>query len=220
MATFKEPVRTTDTVTGLAACTSTSTGGAGSGSVNPIVGISIVAASNAAAANILKITNASMGQATTLTIPDPGAAAGFLAIDLSASVANAPGVIVRRVTAGFAALATAGKIVIQAHTSATSQFEVLGMRVIKSTGLSGSSGDRLIALSDGTIVFNGSGITAALAGTPITTRPAGTGNPDVASSVDPLSTAGADIFLQYTGGTLDYSAGSIVVEISLAQITA
>lgn len=214
MATFKEPVRTVDTTTGLVAATNSAT----SGAVTAVDRIRIIGAANAAAANVLTITNASLGQATTLTIPDVGAATGFVAVDLSSSVALAPGVIVRRVVASAANLATAGKQLIQSKTSATSQFEVLGMRVLKSTGLSGGSGDRLLALSDGTIVFNATGITAALAGTPITTRPAGTGNPDIATSVDPLSTAGADIYLQYTGGTLDYATGNIIVEVTLAQI--
>lgn len=146
---------------------------------------------------------------------------GYVQISPSASAASAPDVIVRYITAAQAGLASAGKVVVQAHTSTTSQFAVLGMRVIKSTGLSGNSGDRLLSLSDGTIVYNSTGVTAALLGTPITTRPAGTGNPDVATSVNPsASTAGADIYLQYISGTTDYNAGSVVVEVTLAQVTA
>lgn len=216
MATFKEPVRTVDTTSGLVAGTNSATTGA----VTPVDAIRIVGTANAAAANVLKITNAAMGQATTLTIPDIGAATGTLAVSLSASVAIAPDVIVRYVTATAATLLSAGKVSVQVAPSGTSQFVVLGMRVIKSTGISGGGGDRLVALTDGTIVFNGTGITAALAGTPITTRPGGTGNPDIATSVAPLSTAGAPIYLQYTGGTTDFTTGSFIVEVTLAQTVA
>lgn len=181
----------------------------------------IMGNANAASTSLVLIENASHGQSSTYTVPDIGAATGFLDLSLSASSSTAPDVIVRYITAGQAALASAGKVVVQPHTSATSQFAILGMRVIKSTGLSGNSGDRLLGLSDGTIVYNSTGVTAALLGTPITTRPAGTGNPDCATSVNPTaSTAGADIFVQYTGGTTDYNAGSVLVEVTLAQVTA
>lgn len=70
MATFKEPVRTVDTTNGLVAATNS----ASSGAVTAVDRIRIIGAANAAAANILTITNASLGQATTLTIPDPGVA--------------------------------------------------------------------------------------------------------------------------------------------------
>lgn len=183
--------------------------------------LGIQGVTNASSTYLVLIKNASHAQSTTYTIPDIGAAAGTLQLSLSSSAATAPDVIVRYITAGQAALASAGKVVVQTHTSGTSQFSVLGMRVIKSTGLSGNSGDRLLALSDGTIVYNSTGVTASLLGTPITTRPAGTGNPDCATSVNPTaSTAGADIYLQYTGGTADYNAGSVLVEVTLAQVTA
>lgn len=76
MATFKEPVRTTDTTNGLTAATA-SVGG-GSGSVVSVDAINIVGTANAAAANKVKITNASHGQATTYTIQDIAGAAGNL----------------------------------------------------------------------------------------------------------------------------------------------
>ena len=196
-------------------------GSLGSTTNPPTDALAFVGTANAAAANLVTVTNASFGQATTVTIPDPGAAAATLQTSLSASAATAPAVIVRYITAGQAALASAGKVVVQPHTSATSQFAVLAMRVISSTGLSGNSGNRLLSLTDGTILFNGTGVTASLLGTPITTRPAGTGNPDCGTAVDPsASTAGADIVLQYTGGSADYNAGSVKVEVTLAQVTA
>lgn len=189
--------------------------------MNPVINVKIQGVANAAGGNIATFVNASMGQPTTFTFPDPGATSASIMLGKSASAANAPSMITRVVSVGQAAVAAAGKVVVQAHTSATSQFGVYSMRVIKSTGLSGNSGDRLMALGDGTLVFNGSGITAAVLGTPITTRPGGTGNPDCGTAVDPTaSTAGADIYLQYTGGTTDYNAGSVKIEVVLYQVTA
>lgn len=183
--------------------------------------LALVGVANSANTVLGTITNAALGQSTTYTLPDPGTAKATFALSSSASVATAPNVFVRVITATQAALASAGQVVVQANTSATSQFVVLGMRVISSTGLSGNSGNRLLSLTDGTKVYNGTGITAALAGTPITTAPGGTGNPDCGTAVDPTaSTAGASIYVQYTGGTTDYNAGSIKVQVTLAQVTA
>lgn len=212
MATFLEKVRS---------MTSLSAAAVGTNGQDAVDAIIIKPTANTLAANILTVTNAAMGQATTITLPDPGTATSVIAVEPSTSAALAPGVILRTITPGFAGLAAAGKVIVQVHTSATSKFAVLRMRVIKSTGLSGGGGDRLLALSDGTIVFNGTGVTAALLGTPITTAPAGTGNPDCGTAVDPTaSTAGADIYLQYTGGTTDFIAGSVKIEVMLAQVTA
>lgn len=158
------------------------------------------------------------GQAQVITIPDMGATTGnFVLSKSSAPTGNVT--FTKVITAGFAALATAGKINVQVHTSATSQFAILDIKVFKSTGLSGGGGDRLLAVSDGTIVFNNAGITAAVLGTPILTVWGGTGNP-LAVGASEVSTAGADIFLQYTGGGTDYTAGSVQLAITLVQVTA
>lgn len=156
-------------------------------------------------------------QASVVTIPDGGATSQFVLSQSNAPVNKV--VFTRVITAGFAALSAAGKINVQVHPSGTSQFAVLDIKVLNSTGLSGGGGNRLLSVSDGTIVFNGSGITAALLGTPICTVWGGTGNP-IASGTSQVSTAGADIFLQYTGGTTDYTAGSVQLAITLVQVTA
>lgn len=214
MATYQDIVRTVN-ASGLIAATNSGS----NGNVVAVDRIRIVGASNAAAANVLTITNASMGQATTLTVPDPGSAVSFLAVEPSTSAALAPGAIVRVAVCGQAALAAAGKVIVQAHTSATSQFIVVNVQVMKSTGLSGNGGDRLLSLSDGTIVFNNAGITAAVLGTPVFTVWGGTGNP-VNVGASSISTAGADIYLQYAGGTADYNTGTVTILVTLAQVTA
>ena len=122
-------------------------------------------------------------------------------------------------TLTFTQLATAGKVNIVTHPTGTAQFVVTDIKVLTSTGLSGGGGNRLLSVADGTLVFNNAGITAALLGTPIFTLWGGTGNP-IAVSASQVSTAGADIFFQYTGGSADYNAGSVQVIVTLVQVTA
>ena len=196
------------------------------------------------------ISNASTAQAVTWSLADPAGAtsnitqapaalvnnnlvkasgtaglladAGFAAANVvqsQSSVANNNVAFTVVKTLGFAALATAGKVNIVTHPSATAQFAVMDIKVFTSTGLSGGGGNRLLAVSDGTIVYNNAGITAALLGTPIFTLWGGTGNP-IAVGTGQISTAGADIFFQYTGGTTDYTAGSVIVAVTLVQVTA
>lgn len=178
----------------------------------------VFAAVNNASNFASTLSNSAIGQATVYTFPDPAAATAQVIVGQSNAPVNKVS-FTRVITAGFAALATAGKITVQAHTTGTSQFAVTDIKVLNSTGLSGGGGNRLLSVSDGTIVFNGSGITAALLGTPICTVWGGTGNP-IASGTSQVSTAGADIFLQYTGGTTDYTAGSVQLAITLVQVTA
>lgn len=179
---------------------------------------------------ITTISNAAMGQASVVSIPDPGAStANFL---ISASSANTqsmsgnllvngnPAVVSKVVTATFSQLATAGKVNIFVAPTVTAQIAILDIKVFKSTGLSGGGGDRLLSLADGTLVFNNAGITAALLGTPIFTLWGGTGNPIASSSQATVSTAGANVYLQYVGGTTDFTAGSVIVAVTYAQVTA
>lgn len=166
------------------------------------------------------VNAAQMGQATTLTIPDPGTTAASFDLSLSSATANTNKVFMKTITATAAALATAGHVSVMAHPSATSQFKILNIRVMyAAAGLSGGGGDRLLSLTDGTIVFNQAGVTAALLGTPVYTLWGGTGNP-LPGAVSTVSTAGADIYLVYAGGTTDYTTGQILIEVELAQVTA
>jgi len=166
------------------------------------------------------ITNASTGQATTWTLSDPGRASSFVGQSMSGAVSILEKVFVKTINATSAALASSGHVTVMAHPSATSQFSILDIKVMYSaSGLSGGGGDRLLRLTDGTINFNNAGITAALLGTPIYTLWGGTGNP-LPNAVSTTSTAGADIYLVYTGGTADFNAGSVTIQVTLQQVTA
>lgn len=71
MATFKELLRS---------ITSLNLAASGNNGEDATDAIKIVPVANAAAADLLTVTNASYGQATTLTIPDVGAASGKVAL--------------------------------------------------------------------------------------------------------------------------------------------
>lgn len=117
-----------------------------------------------------------------------------------------------------AALASAGKVVVQS-SSGLRQYKVRDLRVNFSTGLSGGGGNRLLALTDGTTAYNNAGITAALLGTAINTIWSGTGNPLPGSVAMNTSTvAGANLYLQYSGGTTDYTTGSVIISVLVQRV--
>lgn len=154
----------------------------------------------------------------TGTIIDSGIAFSALSQQLS-TVSNNHVTFTQVFTLTFTQLASAGKVNIVTHPSATATFFIQDVKVLKSTGLSGGGGDRLLAISDGTTVFNNAGITAAVLGTPVFTLWGGTGNPIPNGATD-ISAAGADIYFQYTGGTTDYTAGSVMIAVTCVQLVA
>ncbi len=183
--------------------------------------IALQAAVNATGNFGLTISNSlAQAQATVLTIPDVGAATGFLnAQTVTAASTPASVIITKDITLGFAALAAAGTVVVQAAL-ATAQFKVRNIFVnYGAAGLSGGGGDRLVTLTDGTTVYNNAGITAALLGTPVNTVWGGTGNP-LAATVDQstATVAGQALRFVYSGGTTDYTAGSVVITVTYERV--
>ncbi len=183
--------------------------------------IAMQAAVNATGDFGLTISNSTaQAQATVLTIPDIGAATGFLNPQtVTAASTPASVLITKDITLGFAALAAGGTVDVQAAL-ATSQYKVRNIFVnYGAAGLSGGGGDRLVTLTDGTTVYNNAGITAALLGTPVNTVWGGTGNP-LAGTVDQstATVAGQALRFVYSGGTTDYTAGSVVVTVTYERI--
>ncbi len=154
------------------------------------------------------------------TLADSGIVATSVAISAITSPDASSDLVWHDVTCTAAALATAGHVTIQASTG-SKQYIVRDIRVnYAASGLSGGGGDRLLAVTDGTTVWNNAGITAALLGTPINTIWGGTGNP-LADTVamNTASAAGVTIYAAYAGGTTDYTTGSVVISV-LTQRTA
>lgn len=154
------------------------------------------------------------------TLADSGVVATSVAISSITSPDASSDLIWYDVTCTAAALATAGKVNIQVSSGAK-QYAVRDIRVnYAAAGLSGGGGNRLLAVTDGTTVYNNAGITAALLGTPINTIWGGTGNPLPGTvAMDTPSVAGANIYAQYSGGTTDYTTGQVIISV-LVQRTA
>ncbi len=168
---------------------------------------------------VTTLTNAAFGQTSSILISDPGYSVGYLNTSLVNSSSTPVGAfIAQNLTISYADLSGGGQRLIQTASGSMS-FVIRDLRVSYSTGLSGGGGNRLLRITDGTNVFNGSGITSALLGTPVNTVWGGTGNPLPGSVAFVLpSVAGASIYATYTGGTTDYTAGSVAITVFLERI--
>lgn len=211
----------------------------------------ILAAVNNTGSTNTTISNAAMGQASVISIPDPGTAtadfvlapsalvsgninkssgtaglivdAGIAANVLAISTITNPDaqsdILTQDFTVMASALATAGKVNIQLG-SGLKQYAIRDIKMNKSTGLSGGGGDRLLAVTDGTSVWTGTGITAALLGTPVNTLWGGSGLPLPGSTFafSTLSVAASNIYFQYTGGTTDFTTGSVIITVTWQRV--
>lgn len=114
------------------------------------------------------------------------------------------------VTVGQAALATGGSVTLISSTG-TKQYKIRGLWLNSGgTNFSGGGGNRLGQVTDNTTVF--SVIPAATMQTLANERWGNTGLPFPASAALNTSTAaGANLVFKYSGGTTDYTAGSLVI---------
>lgn len=114
------------------------------------------------------------------------------------------------ITVGQAALATGGSVAL--ITSAGSrQYKIRSLQLNSGgTNFSGGGGDRLGQVTDGTTVY--SVIPAATMQTLVNAQWGATALPNAASASNNTSTAaGSSLVFKYSGGTTDYTAGSLVI---------
>lgn len=114
------------------------------------------------------------------------------------------------VTVPQASLASAGSVTLVA-SSGTQQYKVRNLQLNSGgTNFSGGSGNRLGQVTDGTTVY--SVIPAATLQTLVNAQWGVTALPNPASAAINTSTvAGASLVFKYSGGTTDYTAGSLVI---------
>lgn len=114
------------------------------------------------------------------------------------------------VTVGQAALASSGSVTL-VQSSGVKQFKIRSLQLnLGGTNFSGGSGDRLGQVTDGTTVY--SLIPAATMQSLVNAQWGVTALPNPASAAINTSTvAGANLAFKYSGGTLDYTAGSLVI---------
>lgn len=121
------------------------------------------------------------------------------------------------VTASHTALATAGTV-NAIISSGSKQFQILEIFTNKGgTNFSGGGGDRLLQITDGTTVYTV--IPATNIQTIINSGWGATSLPYPASAaIDTATVAGTDLVISYSGGTTDYTAGSISLTIVAIEI--
>jgi len=124
------------------------------------------------------------------------------------------------VTATHTTLATAGKVNLITAADGTAQYKVRELWLnLVGTNFSGGSGDRLLSITDGTNVY--SVIPATDIQTLVNAGWGAVALPWPASvSINTSTVAGANLYMQYSGGTTDYTAGSLTVTIGYEQVTA
>lgn len=166
---------------------------------------------------IVKITNKSHGQATTYDISDVGGATGSLLVNALANADPNANTVAVDVTVGQAALAGAGTVTLLT-SAAGKQYKIREMYLNSNgTNFSGGGGDRLLTISDGTTDY--SVIPAATMQSLVNARWGDTGLPFPASAALNTSTvAAANVTAAYSGGTADYTAGSLVLSIVFERV--
>jgi hypothetical protein len=139
--------------------------------------------------------------------------------DLSSAQLNTNALYEVETTAAFSDLATAGVKIIQA-SSGSQQYKVRGLRLSgDGTNFSGGGGDRDIAIQDAAGVTY-SAIPAATAQSLAFFNWGSTGlaAPVTAANVTTATTAGSDLVIKYSGGTTDYTAGSLTIIATLQRV--
>lgn len=169
---------------------------------------------------LTSIQNASMAQATTITIPDPLAATGTFALSALATPSPGSNLIHFNVACGQAALAAAGTVVLVAAADATAQYQIISLWINDGgTDFAGGGGDRLGQVTDGTTVYS---VVPAATMQALVNAGWGFGTdlpfPAGGVALNTLTVAGDDIVFAYSGGTTDYTAGSVVVSGVVARV--
>lgn len=189
-------------------------------------GTLIVEATNNTGNTNVTLTNAAMGQASVISLPDPGASTATVALSpgtgglVLGNVLNSTSypVIVSSVTCGEASLASGGSVVLL-YSSGSHVYQILDIIMNKGgTNFSGGSGDRLGQVTDGTTVYT------VIPATNMQTLGnfrwgVSTQVPFPASAaVNTGTNGGSNLVFKYSGGSTDYTAGSVVITVVAVQV--
>ncbi len=120
-------------------------------------------------------------------------------------------------TVTAAALAAGGKVVLVA-SSGSQQYVIRSLNLNSGgTNFSGGGGDRLGQVADGTTVY--SLIPAATMQALANAAWGSTALPfPAAAAINKPTAAGANLFFAYSGGTLDYTLGSLVISGTVQRV--
>ncbi len=121
------------------------------------------------------------------------------------------------ITIGQAALASGGSVTVQA-SSGSKQYKILSLQLNSGgTNFSGGGGNRLGQVTDGTTVYtvipaaNMQALTNAQWGSTALPNPA-------SAAINTSTVAGTNLVFKYSGGTTDYTAGSLTLTALLQRV--
>lgn len=163
------------------------------------------------------VTNGAHGQDTTYTINDIGESAGSILVNLLDAADTNANTVTFDITVGQGDLASAGSVTLQA-SSGSKQYKIRELYLNgNGTNFAGGGGDRLATISDGTTDY--SVIPAATLQSLANARWGDSDLPFPASAAINVSTAaGAALTIAYSGGTTDYTSGSMVISGVLERV--
>jgi hypothetical protein len=164
------------------------------------------------------LSNSAVGQATTYTLNDPGAATSVVQSSaITSYVGTVPLLLSFDITVGQAALAAGGAVTLIA-SSGTKQFKIRSLQLNSGgTNFSGGGGDRLGQVTDGTTVY--SVVPAATMQSLVNAQWGVTALPNpAAAAINTSTAAGAALTFKYSGGATDYTAGSLVITGIVEQV--
>lgn len=174
-------------------------------------------AGNNASTFAVYVVNNSHAQASTHYVPDCGLVNDAFLTTALLTPDSSSNLIAVDITVGQAALASGGSVTLRA-SSGSIQYRIRNLFVNSSgTNFSGGGGNRLLSITDNTTVY--SVVPAASLQTLANTAWGATGAPFPASAaIDTRTAAGAAIVAKYSGGTTDYTAGSVVITLLLERV--
>lgn len=143
-------------------------------------------------------------------LQDSGIASNIVLTTNITTPDTSPNLVRFNVTVGFAALATGGSVTL-IDSSGTKRYSLISLQLNSGgTNFSGGGGDRLGQITDNTTVY--SVIPAATMQSLVNAQWGVTALPNPASAaINTQTVAGADLVFKYSGGTTDYTAGSLVI---------
>lgn len=154
-----------------------------------------------------------VAQTTTYTLGDAAAADQEVLVTTATNVGNSAALKSRDTTAAFDDLDAGGAVGIISGAGYKIRAIFLNSA---GTNFSGGGGDRNIQISDGTTVYTV--IPAATAQSLANETWGSTAVPFPAAASINTTTAGT-LFIAYSGGTTDYTAGSLTISVLLEKVT-
>ncbi len=155
--------------------------------------------------------NINKASGTAGLIVDGGLAANKLLTSGITTPDVGPNLVTFNITVGQAALASAGHVAL-ITSSGSKQYKILNLQINKGgTNFSGGGGDRLGQVTDGTTVYS---VVPATNMQTLVNSAWGISTPlpfPASAATNTSTAAGANLYFAYSGGTADYTAGSIVV---------